>query len=250
MHISLRPIAAATVAVLIAAGAAPALAEEPGTADRARIEQVVRDYLLKNPEIVVEALRNYEQKQQAESRRAATAALAANRDALERDPRAPVAGNRDGDVTVVEFFDYRCGYCKKVTPTLQALLKADPKVRVVFKEFPILGPESQQAAQAAQAVWKIEPAKYLPFHVALMESRGALDEARILEIARSVGIDTAKLKGAMADKAVAEKLSDNLALAQALQIGGTPAFVVGDQLLPGAVDLETLQEAVRTARER
>lgn len=246
MHIKIVSLAAVAVAGLLAS---PVAAQDIGDAERKRVEQIVREYLLSNPEVLVDSLRNFEQKRQAETQKAATAALVANRDAIERDPTTPVAGNPKGDVTVVEFFDYRCGYCKKVVPTLQALLKNDANVRVVFKEFPILGPESQKAAEAAQAVWKIEPGKYLAFHVALMESRGALDEARIMEIAKSVGIDPGKLKTAMADPAVAKKLKDNIELAQKLQIGGTPAFIVGDQLMPGAVDLDTLQDAVRSARK-
>jgi protein-disulfide isomerase len=227
----------------------PATAQEVSEVERKRIEAIVRDYLTKNPDVVVDALRAYEEKRQAAAQQEATEAIIANRAALERDPRAPAAGNPKGDVTIVEFFDYRCGYCKKVTPVVREMLKKDANVRFVFKEFPILGPESRKAAEAAQAAWTIQPDKYLSFHVALMENRGNLDEARVLEIAKSVGIDPAKLKTAMADPSVKAKLSDNLELAQKLQINGTPAFVVDDQILPGAVDLETLVAAVETARK-
>jgi protein-disulfide isomerase len=227
-----------------------AAAQEVSDAERKRIEAIVRDYLTKNPDVVVDALRAYEERRQAAAQQEAAAALTMNRAALEGDPRAPVAGNPKGDVTIVEFFDYRCGYCKKVTPVVREMLKKDGNVRFVFKEFPILGPDSRKAAEAAQAAWKIEPDKYLSFHVALMENRGNLDEARIFEIAKSVGIDPAKLKTAMADPSVKAKLSDNLELAQKLQINGTPAFVVDDQILPGAVDLETLVAAVETARKQ
>ncbi|MFO1152951.1 MAG: DsbA family protein [Rhodospirillales bacterium] len=227
----------------------PATAQEVGDAERKRIEAVVRDYLTKNPDVIIDALRAYEEKRQASAQQEATAALVANRAAIELDPRAPVAGNPKGDVTIVEFFDYRCGYCKKVTPVVREILKKDGNIRFVFKEFPILGPDSRTAAQAAQAAWMIQPDKYLAFHVALMENRGNLDEARVLEIAKSVGIDPGKLKTAMADPAVSAKLSDNLELAQKLQIGGTPAFIVDDQIMPGAVDLETLVAAVAAARK-
>ena len=240
----LRPALAAIVVTVLAISVAleRAAAQEVSDAERKRIEAIVRDYLTKNPNIVVDALRAYEENRQAD-------ALVANRAALERDPGTPFAGNPRGDVTVVEFFDYRCGYCKKVTPVVREVLKKDGNVRFVFKEFPILGPESRKAAEAAQAVWKIEPDKYLAFHVAMMENRGSLDEARILEIAKSVGLDPAKVKTAMADPAVKAKLNDNQELAKNLQIGGTPAFVVDDQIMPGAVDLETLVAAVEAARK-
>jgi protein-disulfide isomerase len=228
----------------------PAAAQEISDAERKRVEAIVRDYLTKNPSVIVDALRAYEEKRQADAQQEAAAALVANRAALERDSTTPVAGNPKGDVTIVEFFDYRCGYCKKVTPVVRELLKKDGNVRFVFKEFPILGPDSRKAAEAAQAAWKIEPDKYLAFHVALMENRGNLDEARILDIAKSAGIDPGKLKTAMADPSVKAKLTANLELAQKLQIGGTPAFIVDDQIMPGAVDLETLVAAVETARKK
>jgi protein-disulfide isomerase len=241
----LRPALAAIVVSVLAISVVldRAAAQEVTDAERKRIEAVVRDYLAKNPNVVVDALRAYEENRQAD-------ALAANRAALESDPGTPFAGNPKGDVTIVEFFDYRCGYCKKVTPVVREVLKKDGNVRFVFKEFPILGPDSRKAAEAAQAAWKIEPDKYLAFHVAMMENRGSLDEARILEIAKSVGLDPAKLKTAMADPSVKAKLNDNLELAQKLQIGGTPAFVVDDQIMPGAVDLETLVAAVEAARKQ
>jgi protein-disulfide isomerase len=242
---TLRPALAAIVVAVLANAVAldRAAAQEVSDAERKRIEAIVRDYLAKNPIVVVDALRAYEENRQAD-------ALVANRAALERDPGTPFAGNPKGDVTIVEFFDYRCGYCKKVTPVVREVLKKDGNVRFVFKEFPILGPDSRKAAEAAQAAWKIEPDKYLAFHVAMMENRGSLDEARILEIAKSVGLDPAKLKTAMTDPSVKAKLNDNLELAQKLQIGGTPAFVVDDQIMPGAVDLETLVAAVEAARKQ
>jgi protein-disulfide isomerase len=227
----------------------PAAAQQTSEAERKRVEAIVHDYLMNNPDVLVDSLRAYEAKRQDLAQKEAQAALVTFRSAIERDPRAPVAGNPKGDVTIVEFFDYRCGYCKKVTPVVREMLKKDGNVRFVFKEFPILGPESRKAAEAAQAAWAIAPDKYLAFHVALMENRGNLDEARVFEIAQSVGIDPAKLKTAMTDPSVKAKLADNLELAQKLQINGTPAFIVNDQIVPGAVDLETLVAAVEAARK-
>lgn len=243
--------AAWVIPALIAVSAAvPAPAQEVSDSEKKKIESIVRDYLVANPEVVVDALRAYESKRQVQAEQAAQAAVSAHRDALERDPTSPSAGNPKGDVTVVEFFDYRCGYCKKVLPTMQEVLKSDPGIRTVFKEFPILGPDSVQAALAAQAVWTIAPDKYLPFHVALMSTRGTIDETVIADTAKKVGVDPAKLKTAMADPAVKAKINANLELAQSLQINGTPAFIVGGKLLPGAVDLATLRETIAEARTR
>jgi protein-disulfide isomerase len=238
-----------SVATLLVQKAGPvSAAEELSAAQQERIEAVVRDYILKNPEILIESLRRYEDKHRQASEEDAKKAIAANRDALEKNPTSPVAGNAQGDVTIVEFFDYRCGYCKKALPAVQELLKTDKNVRMVFKEFPILGPDSVIAARTALAVWKIAPAKYLPFHLALMESRGELSEERVLEIAKKVGLDVEKLGAAKADPEIDATIERNHELARTLQINGTPAFVVGGRLVPGALDGKTLREMVGTAR--
>ncbi len=237
-------------AVVAASTVTPATAQNPSDAERRRIEAIVKDYLTANPEVIVDALRGYEAKRQASAEKDAQAALVANRAALENDSTSPSVGNPKADVTVVEFFDYHCGYCKKVLPSLQEVLKADPKVRTVFMDLPILGPGSQQAALAGQAVWTLAPAKFFDFHVALMQTRGALDETVIMDTAKSVGIDPAKLKTAMANPALKAKIDANMELAQKLNINGTPAFIVGDQLMPGAVDADTLKQAIADARKQ
>jgi protein-disulfide isomerase len=239
-------LAAALICALPAAAAEPLAG--PKAPDRAEIEKIVRDYIVANPEVILESLRAYEFARRQESEKEAQAALVSNREQLERNPAAPVAGNVNGDVTVVEFFDYQCGYCKRVIPTIQELLKTDPKVRYVFKEFPILGPESVVAAKAALAVWSIAPEKYLPFHVALMQSRGGLSEERIFEVGKSVGVDDGRLRTAMADPKIEEQLRRNLELGRAINVNGTPAFVIGGRLVPGAIDLETMRQLVAAAR--
>lgn len=234
---------------LLVTSAQPVRAAEPLSGEQSVIiEKLVRDYILNNPEIIIESLRGYEEKHRQASEKEAQQAIATKRDALERDPTSPVAGNPKGNVTIIQFFDYRCGYCKKVVPAIQELLKTDKDVRFVFKEFPILGPESVTASHAALAAWKIAPDRYLPFHLALMESRGEMSEARVLEAAKKVGLDTDKLKAAMTDPAIATTLDRNMDLAKTLQINGTPAFIIGGQLVPGAVDLATLRDMVATAR--
>lgn len=240
--------------------AAPSLAADPAkpAADAASalnegeakaVEALVRQYILDHPEVIIESMQNYQIRQQLAEQEAATAALAANRDEIKNDASAPVAGNPKGDVTVVEFFDYRCAYCKRVLPSVRELLESDKNIRYVFKELPILGPDSVTASRAALAAWKIAPEKYFAFHTALMEARGELNEEQVLQIAEKVGLDRKKVKAGMAAPEVEKAIQRNLELAQKLRVQGTPAFIVGDALVPGAVDLEQLKELVASARK-
>ncbi len=240
------------LAMLVFAVSAPARSsatEAMGPEQKAAVEALIRQYILDHPDVVVESLQRWQERQKAESEQKAKAALVEHRDLLENNPAAPVAGNADGDVTIVEFFDYRCGYCKRVFPAVQELIKTDGNIRYVFKEFPILGPDSMIASQAAQAVWFIAPDRYLDFHAALMGARGALSEDRVLDIAAKVGLDRDAVKKGMGDPRVAETLASNLALGRDLGVNGTPAFVIGGQLVPGAIDLDTMKELVAEARK-
>lgn len=240
-------VAAIAGFLIFGAGPVAAAAHPPLTPERRQeIESLVRQYLLKNPEIIVDAIDAMREKQRREKDERAKAAVVAYRAALTRDPDTPVAGNPDGDVTVVEFFDYQCGYCKRVFPTLMKTVKEDGGVRLALKEFPILGPRSRYAAEAALAARK--QGKYTAFHMALMALRGSLTEAAVEAVARSVGIDVAKLKDDMSDPAIRDQIEKNFALADALNIRGTPAFVIGDRLVPGAIDLKTLKSMIAEAR--
>ncbi len=214
---------------------------------RRAIEQVIREYLMRNPEVILDAVESLEQKRSDEARQAAKSVLADRRDEVLNDPESPVAGNPQGDVTIVEFFDYRCPYCKQVEPTLTQLRHDDAKLRLVYKELPILGPDSVVAAHAALAARK--QGKYDQLHEVLMRSRGTLDEATVLKLAGDAGLDTARLKADMKSPDIEKIIARNVQLAHALGITGTPGFVVGNQLVPGAVDLETLRTLVAEARK-
>ncbi len=224
-----------------------AIAAPTAPHEREQIEQIIHDYLLKNPEILIEALQSAEAKQTQDQRATARTAIAAKRDELLNDPSAPSAGNPTGDVTIVEFFDYRCPYCKKVAPSVEALLQEDPKLRVVYKEFPILGSESIFAARAAFAANK--QGKYKPFHSAMMAATGQITEEVVLKIAAEVGLDIAKMKTDMKAPEIDEIIKRNYDLANALGIHGTPSFIIGDSLVPGAVELATLRQMVAAARK-
>ena len=249
----MKSITAAVAAVLVAFAVAMAPAAASATdetalspAQKQEIETLVRDYLMAHPEVIGEAIEALREKQRVAQETRAKAALTANRAALFDDADSPVVGNTAGDVTVVEFFDYQCGYCKRVFPSLMKSLKDDGGVRLVLKEFPILGPQSRYAATAALAARK--QGKYSPFHMALMSVRGALTEETVDAVARSVGLDIPTLKNDMSDPAIRKAIEKNFALASALDIRGTPAFVIGDQLVPGAIDLETLRNLISEAR--
>ena len=214
---------------------------------RKAFEGVIRDYLLKNPAIIREAMQALQQREEEEKQAKATRALKEYSGELYHDASSPVGGNPKGDVTIVEFFDYNCGYCKRVVPTVAAVLRNDPNVRVVYKEFAILGPQSVAAARAALAAKR--QGKYHEFHVALMSAERA-DENSVAATARALGLDYAQLVKDMGDPAIEEQLERNYRLATAIGINGTPAFVIGDRLVPGAVDEAAMMEIIATERAK
>lgn len=241
-----RLLAPALSVLMLAQGAAPVLAAGFDDQQKQEIQGIVKDYLVQHPEVILEAIQALQARQDAERADEAKGKIADLRDKLLRDSRDQVIGNPKGDVTLVEFFDYRCGYCKQAQPIVMELIKADPKLRVVLKEFPILGPDSLVASRAALA--SVAQGKYAAFHEALIGSRGALPDDKIMEIAKTVGIDTDKLKADMSSPAIAAQIADAHSLAEKLAINGTPSFIIGDQLIPGAIDLEALKKLVSDAR--
>ena len=250
----LRRRALFTSMLILAAGlltTAPAVADETkglSGIQKQAIEKMIHQYIMDHPEVLLESVKKHQEAREQARQEHAKQALAVLSKELNGDPASPVSGNPNGNVTVVEFFDYRCGYCKRVHPAIQKLLEDDKGVKFVFKEFPILGPESMIAARAALAVWNTNRDKYVAFHDALMTGRGAVSEAAIMKLAAQVGIKADALKKAMGDAEIDAALARNFQLAEALNINGTPAFVVGDQLVPGAVDLAKLKELIATAR--
>ncbi len=247
----LRVAVAAALALAIgalSAGWARAEHNYANSPEQTKIERAVHKYLLDHPEVLIEVLGVLRERKRAAEADSAPVSLAAHREELVNDPASPVGGNPHGDVTVVEFFDYHCAFCKRVLKDVMTVLDDDPGLRIVFKEFPILGPDSVVAARAALASRNQDPDKYLEFHTALMSTRGRLTQSRILAIARDVGFDTERLEADMDASEITATLKRNLALAAALGINGTPTFVIGDQLIPGAIDLDALKQLVALAR--
>ncbi len=245
-----RTLLSASLALLIAAVPASASAQDEAPLDQKQVEavrKIVRDYIMENPEIIAEAIEALREKQRLAAEAEAKKALLARAKEIFEDPEAPVAGNPQGDVTLVEFFDYRCTYCKAVMDTIFEVIEKDGQVRFVYKELPILGPESVFAAKAALAARA--QGKYDAFHRALMKMRGVVNEQTILKTAAQVGLDVEKLKKDMDSPAIETVLKRNMELARALDINGTPAFVVGDRVIPGAVDRGTLKQLIEQARQ-
>ena len=244
-------LAMTIAAFLLVAAPVPAAAQQsstPTTITPKDIEGIVRDYLLKHPEIIVEALDAYKRRADEARRDAVRQTISQRMDSIQNDPDSPVGGNPKGDVTLVEFFDYRCGVCKRVHGTVVELLKGDSNIRRVYKEWPILGPESVFATRAALAARA--QGKYLAFHDALMEHRGALTPEQVMLIAGSIGIDAKRLRADMKAPGIDAIIRKNYELAEALKITGTPSFIIGDQLIPGAADLDSLKSIVQKARTK
>jgi protein-disulfide isomerase len=236
---------------LVALGLAIAPLAEAGetvtSGQKTAIEQIIHDYILEHPEVVIQALQSAESKAKAVAEERGRATLAEKRKELLDDPTSPIAGNPGGDVTIVEFFDYRCPYCKQVEPALEALLREDRQIRIVYKEFPILGKDSVYATRVALAARK--QAKYDAVHAAMMAAKGQIDENTIFKIAASAGLDVERAKADMTSSEIDDIIRRNFELAQALDIRGTPAFIIGGELVPGAIDIATMKQKIAAARK-
>jgi protein-disulfide isomerase len=224
-----------------------AQAQDISPQQRHAIEGIIHDYLLHNPQVLIDALRNAERKLDSDAKDKAASTIADRRQEIFDDPATPVGGNKEGDISLVEFFDYQCPYCKRVQPALERLAEKDKGLRLVYKEFPILGPASVVAARAALAA-RLQ-GKYAAFHAAMMARTGHITDQTVYEVAQSVGLDLERLKRDMAAPQIKADLKANRKLARELDISGTPAFVIGRQVIPGAVSLQDLRQLVADARK-
>ncbi len=206
----------------------------------------IRAYILDNPEVIIEAIQIWQQQQEQAEAQQYQNALAGLQDALYHNPDPPVLGNPEGDVAVIEFVDYNCGFCRRVFNDLMALIETDSQVKLLMKEFPILGSGSLAASQAALAAQR--QGEYAALHVAMMQANGQLDEARVLAIAADIGLDVEQLQIDMHDPAITATLQRNQTLAQQLGINGTPAFIIGEEIVRGAVSVSQLRQLVAAAR--
>jgi protein-disulfide isomerase len=212
------------------------------------VEQVLESYIRSHPEVIEQTLQALEARRQEEVQARVKQTIVAHQSELLHDPSSPMSGDPAGDVTVIEFFDYRCGFCKHVAESVTQLQKDDPRVRIVYKDLPILGDDSIQVAKAALA--SREQGQHQAFHEALLAAKGDLSKEHILQIAKEVGLDTQKLVADMDNPKWLTIIARNRALAEDLSITGTPAFVVGNELVPGAIDLTALKALVARVRTR
>jgi len=208
-------------------------------------DQMIEQYIRTHPEVIEQSLQALEAKREAEEKARQKLALAAKQHELLNDPASPVSGNLSGKVTLVEFFDYRCGFCKRAASAVTQLQKEDSRVRVVYKDFPILGEASELAAKAALASYA--QGKHQVFHEALLASKGDMTKDTILAVAGEVGLDAKKLDADMQSPDVQTIIDRNRALAKDLGISGTPGFIVGTELVPGALDLNGLKDLIARA---
>jgi len=228
----------------------PAQAQGFTPAQRSEIEAIVKDYLLKNPELLQDVMQELEKRQAVAEIEKAKGAIAANKEAIFNSPRQVTLGNPKGDVTMVEFFDYNCGYCKRAMNDMMELLKSDSNLKVVLKEFPVLGEGSVQAAQVAAALTLQDKSgkKYLDFHQKLLTGRGQADRTRALAAAKEAGADMARLEKDMNGPEVRAALEESFKLAETLGLNGTPSYVINNDVVIGAVGLAALKEKINTAR--
>jgi protein-disulfide isomerase len=239
------------LALLVALpAAAPARAQSFNPEQRGEIERIIKEYLLSHPELMQDVMSELEKRQSVAEAEKHRDAVKQHSAAIFTSPRQVTLGNPQGDVTVVEFFDYNCGYCKRAMTDMMELMKGDGKIKFVLKEFPVLGEGSVQAAQVAAAVRMQDKTgkKYLEFHQKLLTGRGQADKTRALAAAKEIGMDVARIEKDIAGDEVKATLEESFKLAEALGLNGTPSYVVGNDVVIGAVGLNTLKEKVNSAR--
>jgi len=247
---SFRLLVPALLALALCGAPPTASAQSFSDVQRGDIETIVRNYLLAHPEVLEEAMTELSKRQAAAETEKHEASVASNAETIFNSPRGVTLGNREGDVTFVEFFDYNCGYCKRAMTDMLDLMKADPKLKVVLKEFPVLSQGSVEAAQVAVAVRMQDASgkKYLDFHQKLLGGRGPADKARAMAAAKEAGLDMGKIEKDLTSPEVRATLEENLKLAEAMGMNGTPSYVIGKQVVIGAVGLDNLKEKIGIAR--
>jgi protein-disulfide isomerase len=246
-----RQLLIAFAAAALVSTALPARAQSFSDTQRGEIERIIKDYLIGHPEVLQEVINELEKRQSDAEAAKHREGVKQYSQALFHSPRQVTIGNRQGDVTLVEFFDYNCGYCKRALSDMLNLMKEDPKLRVVLKEFPVLGPGSVEAAQVAVAVRMQDPTgkKYLEFHQKLLGGRGPADRAHALAVAKEIGLDMGRIEKDMAGEEIKATLEENMRIAEALGLNGTPSYVIGSEVVIGAVGLTALKEKVGVARQ-
>src|ERR1700737_507078 len=248
--LSFRLLVPALFALALCGTPPVASAQSFSDGQRGDIETIVRNYLLAHPEVLEEAMAELSKRQAVAEAEKHEASVATNAETIFNSPRGVVLGNKDGDVTFVEFFDYNCGYCKRAMADMLDLMKTDSKLKVVLKEFPVLGEGSVEAAKVAVAVRMQDASgkKYLDFHQKLLGGRGPADKARAMAAAKEAGLDMARIEKDMASPEANAPIAENFKLAEAMGMNGTPSYVIGKQVVVGAIGRDGLAEKIGIAR--
>ena len=245
------PTLLAAAIMLALPAATPTRAQTLSADQKQEIEGIVKNYLLQHPEVMQDVMAELEKHQKAAEAEKNRAAVAENNATIFSSPHQVVLGNPQGNVTMVEFFDYNCGYCKHALSDMLTLLKTDPNLKFVLKEFPVLGEGSVEAAHVAVAA-RMQDAtgkKYIEFHQKLLGGRGPADKARALAAAKEVGFDMARIEKDMGSDEVKKTIDENLKLADLIGVNGTPSYVVGEEVVVGAVGLDALKEKIAAERK-
>ena len=247
---ALRLLSPALFALVLFAAPPSASAQAFSDGQRGEIENIIKNYLLSHPEVLEDAMAELNKRQAAAESEKHEASVTENSNAIFNSPRGVLLGNKDGDVTFVEFFDYNCGYCKRAMADMLDLMKSDSKLKVGLKEFPVLSEGSVEAAKVAVAVRMQDPGgkKYLDFHQKLLGGRGPADKARALAAAKDAGLDVGRIEKDLASPEVKATIEENFKLAEAMGMNGTPSYVIGKQIVVGAIGLEGLKEKIGLAR--
>jgi len=231
--------------------ALPAQAQSFSADQREEIGHIVKDYLVAHPEVIQDVMAELEKRQQSAEAEKHRAAVVENKATIFTSPHQVVLGNPQGNVTMVEFFDYNCGFCKRALGDMLDLIKSDSNLKFVLKEFPVLGEGSVEAARVAVAARMQDTTgkKYIEFHQKLLGSRGAADKMRALAVAKEVGFDMARIEKDMGSDEVKKTIEENMKLAEALGVNGTPSYVVGEEVVVGAVGIDALREKINAERK-
>lgn len=248
MALKFKTLLATACLVLGTAAAMPFAAQALDDTQKKEFGAFIREYLISHPEVIQEAQAALEKKQAEEQAKASTEAVDRNKDAIFSAADDVNLGNPKGDVTVVEFFDYNCGYCKQALPDMNALLEKDKNIRFVLKEFPILGPDSLAAHRVADAFRKLKRDKYNDFHQALLGGHGRATEARAIEIAGTLGVSEADIRDMMKKSPADDSIREAYRVAQELGVSGTPSYVIGNEPVFGAIGASELSAKVANVR--
>lgn len=226
------------------------LSSANGEISRGEVEKIVKEYLMENPQVIVDSLNKWQEKQAEEQAKAQIEAVKGAAQKLVSNTNIPAIGADEGNPTIVEFFDYNCPYCKTAFESIDTLLKADESVRVLFIEYPIFGEESNKISRIALAVHEIAPEKYLDFHANLMRMKGRITSDLAHKLAVGLGVDGKKVDEIKNSDTITNMLSDNRAIANELGVKGTPAFIIGDEFSGGALSFERLNAIVNKHKKQ